>query len=238
MHSKLWFAFVIATLLSGCMSTPIKIADYSQQQTFDAPRAGERISRNTGEVMLRMGSRVVGPAIQLSDQVRFNKAEGEASVMTCAVTAAAGLYPKRGEYTANPKGAECFGPVAMQLTLSDGRTNFNCPGQLLMWDICVDAGNNYFAVFALTKALLKQDFERIRRTERVVGEGMVRELLYGGRVEDRVLLTYREFTESSDKPSFVQELQYDLGESEVLQFRDLRLRVIEASGQGVTFELL
>lgn len=237
MNFKLFLLLLSSLLLSGCLSTPIKVADFAQQQNFDEPLSGQRVARQIGEVMIRQGSRRVGPAIELSDQVRFNKEEGEASVWTCAVTAAAGTYPKRGEYTGDPKGAECFGPVSMQLTLSDGRTNWNCPGHVFMWDICVDADGKFFAAAAATKAYLEQDFERIRVTERVVGEGQVRELLYGGHVGDRILLTYREFTDSATRPSFVQEVQLEIPDSKELVFRDWKLRAIELSDQGISFEL-
>jgi len=223
-----------SALISACASSPVMLADYSSTRQLDRQYVGETHTRSVGEVLVAKGQRTEVPALQVLRTTIFNKAQGEASIMTCAVTAVAGTYPKRGTYREG--GGECFGPVMVQLTLADGTTNWNCPGQSWLTDIC-KSGDEYFVALLSMKAPLKQQFENLRSTTMLVDgrPNLVQELIYTGRVDRRIGLTYREFTHDIERPSFVQELQYDLGESQEIVFRSVRLSVLKADAGSITY---
>jgi len=229
-----------AVLLSGCASTPIRMVESTQSRTINDPAVGATATRGIGETLIAQGVRTTGPALEVIDATQFNKADGEKSIMTCAVTVQPGNYFKRGEYTKDPQGADCYGPVQMQLTLADGGTNWNCPGQMMFADICRDAQGNYFAALALTKAYLKQDFDHLRVGEKVVERkpNFVQELVYTGRERDTLKLLYREFSDDIARPAFAQELTYDLAESRTVGFRSARIEVVEANNTEITYRLV
>lgn len=61
------------------------------------------------------------------------------------------------------------------------------------------------------------------------------ELLYSGRTKDAINLLYREFTpDDMARPAFSQSLTYESG-STTLRFRDVVVRVIDASNEGIRY---
>lgn len=64
------------------------------------------------------------------------------------------------------------------------------------------------------------------------------ELLYTGRVGDDLRIMYREFSEDLARPAFFQELHFDLSEGDLVTFRSLRIRVLEASNSSIQFVVL
>lgn len=63
------------------------------------------------------------------------------------------------------------------------------------------------------------------------------ELIYNGRVGDAVRFIYREFTDGLARPSFTQEVQYDLGMSSIIGFKEARLEVIEATNTEIRYKV-
>lgn len=231
--------FIIGTL-SGCVSSPVKFGDYSTVTAVDSQRLGEIQTQQVGSVLASKGIRTLVPALQLTKATAFNKAEDESSIMTCALTALAGTYPKRGEFKENSSGTACYGPVTVQLTLADGTTNWNCPGQSWLADVCHDLAGNYFIAVNATKAPLKQQFENIRhKSIPVEGQtNLVQELIYEGRSGDLLNFTYREFTADTERPSFAQGLQVNIGSSRSLTYRSLHLDIMDVDAESVTYRLV
>ena len=60
------------------------------------------------------------------------------------------------------------------------------------------------------------------------------QLIFNGRVGDQVKFLYREFTNSSIRGSFTQNVQYDLNSSSEIGFKGARIEVEEATNQQIT----
>ena len=60
-------------------------------------------------------------------------------------------------------------------------------------------------------------------------------LIYSGRFQQTVKLSYRESTDDFTRPSFAQELSYDLSERNVVGFRGMQIEIIEATDSMVKF---
>jgi len=229
----------LVMFLSGCLSSPVKLGEYANTKVLDDPQVGTTTTRALGETLVSKGVRTTEPALEVIKTTQFNKADGESSIMTCAVTVHPGTYPKRGILTKEPKGAACFGPVTAELTLSDGTTNWNCPGRTGLGDVCLDSAGTYHLVLGPGTVPLKQDFDHLRLTERVSehNPGLVQEIIYNGRAGNSVKMLYREFSYDVARPAFAQELQYDLGESHVVGFKTLRMEILEATNTQITYRL-
>jgi hypothetical protein len=61
------------------------------------------------------------------------------------------------------------------------------------------------------------------------------ELIYNGISKGVIRVTYREYSNDMARPAFFQDLVYDLDESDLIQFREFRIKVIDAHNLGIVF---
>ena len=64
------------------------------------------------------------------------------------------------------------------------------------------------------------------------------EFIYNGKVDNSIKFIYREFMNDFNRASFIQEVQYDLNESSIIGFKELRIDIIEASNQTIKYKVL
>ena len=64
------------------------------------------------------------------------------------------------------------------------------------------------------------------------------ELIYSRVMNGIISISYREYVDNFARPAFYQEVKYDLKESNDITFRSLKLRVIEANNNQITFQVL
>ena len=66
------------------------------------------------------------------------------------------------------------------------------------------------------------------------------ELIYSGIAGDIIKILYREGIdrERSTRPSFFQELSYDLKSSSIIVFKNFRIEVLSANNEGIRFVIL
>jgi hypothetical protein len=64
------------------------------------------------------------------------------------------------------------------------------------------------------------------------------ELLYNGKAGNQIFFTYREFKSEMARPAFSQEVRYSLDEDDLIGFKNLRIRVIEATNQGIKYKII
>ena len=237
--SRLLFLTIPILLITGCAS-PIKVGDFTRSTNIDYPPKSTHVTKGLGERLVAQGSRTVGPAIVVTETTQFNKEEGESSVMTCAVTVTPTSVFKRGTYQTDSVQADCFGPVNYQITLSNGTTNWNCQGQTGVGDICHNGKGEFFLAALAATAPLEQDHDHIRLVEKAVEnkDNFIQELIYNGRVGNSLKFVYREFSDDLIRPAFSQEVQYDLSESSIVGFKDLRIKIIDASNTEITYILI
>lgn len=65
-----------------------------------------------------------------------------------------------------------------------------------------------------------------------------KEFLYNGKAGNTIKFSYREFMNSIARPSFTQEVQYDLSESNIIGFKGMRVEVIKATNTTITYRIL
>jgi len=61
------------------------------------------------------------------------------------------------------------------------------------------------------------------------------EFIYNGKTKDTLKISYREFKDDMARPAFYQDLNYDLSESKIIGFRDIRIEVIEGTNTDIKF---
>ncbi|WP_291133063.1 hypothetical protein [Flavobacterium sp. UBA7682] len=64
------------------------------------------------------------------------------------------------------------------------------------------------------------------------------EIIYNGRVGNALRFIYREYVDGYARPAFTQDLQYDLSESIIIGFRELRIEVLNATNTNIEYKVL
>lgn len=115
-------------------------------ETIDYPETGVVATKGLGEQLVAKGTRITSPALEVVEGTQFGKKDGEASVLTCALTVLPGSWFKQGVHKSGSSQAGCFGPVSSRNTLADGTTShWRCNGtKLLTGEICHDNHGKYF----------------------------------------------------------------------------------------------
>ena len=75
-------------------------------------------------------------------------------------------------------------------------------------------------------------------TEERTGDSFKEELVYTGRSGDTIFVTYREYYSDLARPAFFQELRYDIGKSDIIVFKEYRIKILEATGEQIKFIIL
>lgn len=70
------------------------------------------------------------------------------------------------------------------------------------------------------------------------GPAFKKEFIYGGKTGQTVKFTYREFVNDLARPSFTQEINYDLDESKIVGFKDLKIEIIKLTNSNIEYKVL
>jgi len=69
-------------------------------------------------------------------------------------------------------------------------------------------------------------------------ESFQQTLLYNGKIGTRITLGYREFRNNLARPAFSNNVDYDLVESTVIGYKEVRLEIIKATNTEITYKVL
>ena len=64
------------------------------------------------------------------------------------------------------------------------------------------------------------------------------ELIYTGRSGTTIHISYREYKKDFARPAFYQELTYDLEKSDIIMFRNYKIKVLAATNEYIQFIVL
>ena len=71
-----------------------------------------------------------------------------------------------------------------------------------------------------------------------ISEYFRQELVYSGKAENIINISYREYKEQVARPTFYQDLKYDLSESMLIQFQNYRMEILDANNTGIQFKVI
>lgn len=81
------------------------------------------------------------------------------------------------------------------------------------------------------------DYEKIV-IENITGYYFKQEFIFNGRVNNSLKFIYREFRGETARPSFTQEVQYDLNQSNIVGFKDLSIEILNATNQEIEYKVI
>jgi hypothetical protein len=232
---------IVIMIMTACSSSPIVPFEGANIQEVSYPELGADITKSIGDVMVRKGRIDIRKSLNISHQIQFNKSDGESSIMTCALTVEPQFVYIHGSYETKKIQAECYGSVNFRRTLADGTTSFNCPGTpLVAGDICLKENGEIFLAFLGYRLDLEQDFEYLHFEEQASSgpDNYVEELVFNGLDGENIVFVYKEYDGHATKPIYFQEFNSSLKDGSIVQFKGLKIEVIEVTGTTITYKLM
>ncbi|RKV86050.1 MAG: hypothetical protein D8H97_01920 [Neisseria sp.] len=78
----------------------------------------------------------------------------------------------------------------------------------------------------------------IKKVNSVNANGFQQNLLYSGKVGNRIKLSYREFQNNMARQAFSNDVEYDLSESDQVGYKGALLEIINATNQSITYKVI
>lgn len=217
---KVFFVLFAVVLICGCASpdynyTPISIE-------VSEPPIGSINTIYVGEIMVKQGSYREHDSIYLPEEID----------VSLAYDLLPGFYLKEGE----DEDSETYMPYTGYEGGGVDRAALADPWVAILASkdrdrLCV------VTIFNLTSCKDTDGFER--RVKQILTEDSFQQtLIYNGRVENKINIAYREFSNNLARPAFNNDVEYDLGSSEIIGYRGARIRVLEATNEIIRFELI
>lgn len=73
---------------------------------------------------------------------------------------------------------------------------------------------------------------------KMYGDSFKAELIYTGKMNNIITIRYREYIDSMAREAFYQDLRYDLSEGDEISFKSLEIKVLGATNNQITFQVL
>lgn len=114
-------------------------------------------------------------------------------------------------------------------------------GSSANWHYCIvsNPDNEFYGLTSCDWIYIQKWPEKIPNLlnpSKIYREGSFKqELIYNGKSKDTIKLQYREYRDNLARPSFYQDLMYDLSDSRTIGFRGMSIEIIEATNSSVKF---
>lgn len=224
---------LIAVLTAGPAGVAVAAADEptvtSQLHLESSPQVGVEAEAEIGSSMIQMARyrATTTPAIRLLEPVRSKIRMGVTLLL------APGLYRLADQ---DGRGA-FYRSVAPMQAVSLGVTIPTVGGIFVPADGNAQPKPYYDDIVG--HDISRQGDLRTAPSDPIIehtGEpGLRREFIYSGVSKGTIKLSYREFIDDLARPSFTQELTYDLAEGDEIGFRGARFRVLKATNTSIRY---
>ena len=221
--------FLVALLVAGCASSPrvrtapetVSVTSYELGQVQEGATGDAiiRVARGSSSPAFSPLRRFTAPRVGPPDQALVRMPDLEPGQEW-----EAGYRPEKGG-DAYVLRHEAFGDKAIHI-LPDGTVG---KGWVSLSGDALAQGRDAWP----------RDEPLFERVPGTLEEGRFRaELVYSGKSNDVIRLIYREYLDDMARPAFAQELEYDLKESTRIAFKSLVIEVLEATNNGIRFEVV
>jgi len=201
----------------------IVIFIYSQEREVVTVKLNKVLTSEIGEAAVSTGEIIRNEAIKIVETfevkqlVRFSHLAGEVYPL---------VYVKKG-----------FKIFFLEKNLKDGR----------YWGIGINANNpnEVYPILASPIGLVYK-MKKYKVQDKVKSTDVIspcadcyrQEFIYSGRIGNNVKFEYREFIGDLARPSFFQNLEYDITDNNIIGFKGLRLRIIKTTNTSIDFEVI
>ena len=221
---KIYFIlFISAALLTGCATAPVLKFELVKptQQVKVYPESGQKWTGSLGETLLSKTILNFVEGIEILEEVVWEVSNVKYTIQPQQVKAISKYENGAIMYEAPKWSIEGIniGPfIAFRYSIEKS---------YYLWE------GVWGKTTTLDSSLIKEI--DIEYEEPIAFE---QQLIYNGRVGDSLRFVYREFSNDMARSAFTQEAQYDLNESNIIGFKDVRIEVIEATNSSITYKVL
>ncbi len=213
----------IAILLIACTGCASPSYNYQPQYTnISEPPLNITSTAYVGDNMVRQGKYSEQDAIYLSQNIDIS----------WSYTLHSGYYLKKGEdnnsETYMPSGAEDSGLI-QKAALAD-------PPQALI----IYKNKNRVCVATVFNAIVCENNVNYQKKKKPIlsDDSFQQTLIYNGKVGEKINIGYREFSNNLARPSFNNEVEYDLSTSKLIGYKGARIEIEEATNQYIKYKVL
>tara|TARA_B100000989_G_C19467270_1_gene438933 strand:+ start:424 stop:1161 length:738 start_codon:yes stop_codon:yes gene_type:complete len=236
---------LLSLFVVSCAST--SSVNFNSEENISYPEKNITVVKRLGERLVSKSSRQTGPAISIKNGAIIE----ENAFLSCNWHS-----NTTQEYFINSQGKDFFsaGPFNLTARKKDGTTGPACGGNQARWRICFEADMESFSSLddlsklkpnAYGFELSNNCFTRLNPSQiNIVTKtqesetNFKQEFVYNGRINDELRFIFREFYADFARPAFTQELVYDLNISKDIGFRDLKLKIIEATNLEIKYQVI
>jgi hypothetical protein len=218
-------------LVAGCKSSFRPIQPMVTSTPIDDPPIGVESRSELGETLVKKGTQylIEGQAIEMQDDLVATRFGVETRIPKQTMLATAEdddwtYFSAANVYTRFPLRSDTVGPGGMTMAKSSSDW-IEIYGTLGPEDAASLDRPSWMKVTTATKTDDKRN-------------SYVQELLYNGRIGNRVSFLYREFQNDVARPAFTQEITYDLAEGKEVGFKGARLEIIDANNRYIRYRVL
>lgn len=219
---KIFLTLLSLAFLLGCVAP--KYNYYPAITEISEPPLNTVVSVYVGDAMLRQGKYSQHDAIYLRQNTKIG------SLSTYTFTR--GYYLKKGEDSKSEFYLPADGPDSGQViesVLAD-------PFQVIRLDkksgkLCV------VTIFNFEDCTQKTDYEK-KKYPIASSDSFQQTLIYSGKVENKINIGYREFSNDFARPAFNNDVEYDLSESRIIGYKGARIEVIEATNEYIKYKVI
>jgi hypothetical protein len=214
---------LLMTCLSACVGP--KGSYIPTVENISRPALGSIHTAPVGEEMLAQGTLAEVDGIELPEDNRIR-----------GYTLSPGFYPMisdDGEVTyhsyryGDPLG-DGFGALKVGALMDPPK---NIQASRTEQKICV------VTVFGMKACDTEKPYLRVKRP--VLSDNHFQQtLIYNGKSGSKINVAYREFSGSVARPAFSNTVEYDLSDSNIIAYKGARIRVIEATNEAITYEVI
>lgn len=215
-------ATATALLLSGCTAP---VYNYTPQaKNFSIPPLNTTTTTYVGEEMVKQGVDSSG------DGIHFDQATQIGDTFYYIIPP--GDYAKIGA-----DGGDAF------YSAVNIKTGLTVPNRPMITDpaksievkgsgeICI------ITIFNATKCDTGKVFSKIKLNSSSQSS-FQQTLIYNGKVNNKINIGYREYSEGLARAAFSNEVEYDLSDSKTIRYKGAILDIIDANNQSITFKLI
>jgi hypothetical protein len=229
---------ILAVVLSGCAAT--RIDNVMKNKPFNFPDLKENVTVNIGDVVAERGVRKFGEGITFEVDT-FDETNLIMDLGDLIGYPVIKPTEKKAFLISMRDNRKCYGPVNM-IFKSYAYGIISVIHTRVDTQICVNS-NNTLDVYrgddnTQNLGTYKGRFEIVPEMFEENGKNMIQRFIYDGLDGNYVKFLYREFTDSNIKSSFEQDVKYNLDDTNIISFKELKIQIHNANDSSISYTLL
>ena len=214
---------ILVVVLSGCAVATKSISPDYYMIVNHHPPLNKITTSSIGDTLVDHSYRYVGEGVSIKNDI----------VLDLALSANIRYFSGNYFLSSTHESYKCYGPILGVLT-----DIFGIKTKWKTVQFCVINKKEGLMIYGVGKNRVEGKFKVQDLQSPLKDKNFKQQFIYNGKVDNAIKFIYREFSGNVARSSFQQDIQYDLNESDIIGFKELKLKVIKATNQNITYKVL